>query len=73
LYRWFEDLPLPPDLHHPSQLLLHLVGCTFICRCGGFGNDWGEGEEEVILATSLRLLNDFCGREGISVDPLNLL
>jgi hypothetical protein len=33
-----EDIPLPPDLNHTSELLLNIVGCTFVCNCHRFGN-----------------------------------
>ena len=66
LYRTFEYLPLSPNLHNPPQLLLHLVCSTFVCRGSSFGNDWREGDQEIILATSFRLLRNFYKKTGKS-------
>lgn len=37
-----EDISLPPDLYHTSELLLNIVGCTFVRNCHRFGNDLGR-------------------------------
>jgi hypothetical protein len=54
-----KNLPCSPYLHNSSQLLLNLICSPFVCGRGSFGNDWREGNEEIILAASFRLLCNF--------------
>jgi hypothetical protein len=44
-----EDVPLPPNLNHSSDLVLDIGRRAFVCRFGRFGKDGFKGSLELLL------------------------
>jgi hypothetical protein len=42
-----EDVPLPPNLNHSSDLVLDIGRRAFVCRFGRFGKDGFKGSQEL--------------------------
>jgi hypothetical protein len=53
---FFKDISLPPHINHSSDSLLDICWGTLVRCSGSFGNEWREGNQEILLMTDLGLL-----------------